>query len=157
MSTLAIRTAATLILTLVTILLSPLASPAAVEVQLKFASAQAINSHHQKLAEKFAELTSKYSDERIKITVYPGGQLGSPKTVVEGMQVGTHDFTMNFDVIAALVPQTDVFNLPYLFPDRKQFERVIADSMVIQTLDKYKAKGIIIVSWWEQGFRHMTN
>ncbi len=152
-----IRTIAVALAALGLLLLAPLASLAAVQFQLKFASAQAITSHHQKLAEKFADLTSKYSDERIKITVYPGGQLGSPKTVTEGLQVGTHDFTMNFDVIAALVPQTDVFNLPYLFPDRKQFERVIVDPLVMQTLDQYKAKGIVIVSWWEQGFRHMTN
>lgn len=138
-------------------LLSPASPARAAQFEFGLTHADAVSSNHNVLAGKFAELVGKYSDGRIKITVYPGGQLGNYKTVVEGMQIGTHDLTRNLDVIEPLVPEAAAFNLPYIFPDRKRFERVIGDPVVEKVLDKFKAKGIVIVAWWENGFRHMTN
>jgi tripartite ATP-independent transporter DctP family solute receptor len=142
---------------LVSLCCPSLVTAGTVQFQFGLAHSDSATSHHHKLGEKFAELVDKYSNGRIKVTVYPGGQLGNYKTVVEGMQIGTHDMVRNLDVVASLVPESDVFNLPYLFPDRKQFERAIHDPLVEKLLEKFKTKGIVIVSWWENGFRHMTN
>jgi tripartite ATP-independent transporter DctP family solute receptor len=144
-------------LMLTSLCFSPLATAGTAQFQFGLAHSDSVTSNHHRLATKFAELANKYSDGRIMITVYPGGQMGNLKTVVEGLQIGTHDLVRTLDVIAALLPESDVFNLPYLFPDRKRFEWAIADPIVEKMLDKFKAKGIVIVSWWENGFRHMTN
>jgi len=144
-------------LTLVSVCYATVATAGTAQFQFGLAHSDSVTSNHHRLATRFAELTNKYSDGRITVTVYPAGQMGNLKTVVEGLQIGSHDLVRTLDVIAALLPETDVFNLPYLFQDRKRFERAIADPLVEKMLDKYRAKGIVIVSWWENGFRHMTN
>jgi len=49
----------------------------AAQFEFGLSHADAVSSNHNVLAGKFAEFVGKYSDGRIKITVYPGGQLGS--------------------------------------------------------------------------------
>ena len=77
MRSLTVPTAAVVMLCLVACLFSFEPSSAAAQFQFGLAHSDSLTSNHHKLASKFAELAEKYSDGRIKITVYPGGQLGT--------------------------------------------------------------------------------
>ena len=71
-----------------------------------------------KTAEKFKEVVEANSDGKITVEVYPNGQLGGEREMVEAIQLG--NLTMAFPSSAVLVafsPTMAVWDLPYLFKD----------------------------------------
>jgi TRAP-type transport system periplasmic protein len=138
------------------LLFSPLSADAT-EYRLGLNFEDPADSRHGQLAERFAELVHDYTDGRVEIVTYPGGQQGNYQTVIEGMQIGTHDMVRVFDAMSPLLPEVDVFNMPYLFGSRETFERVIDDPVVEEVLAQLEDRGIVALAWWENGFRHMTN
>lgn len=109
------------------------------------------------LAGEFAQLVDKYSNGRVNVKVYTDAQLGNLKTVIEGLQIGTTDMTKVFDALNPLLPETVIMDLPYMFKTRKHFERVMNDPVIWTTMRKLENRGVVPVSWWENGYRHMTN
>ncbi len=66
--------------------------------------------------EKFAELVSERTDGRITIEVFPSGQLGDEKSVLEQVQLGAIDFARtNASPLAEFNDDFSVFSVPYLF------------------------------------------
>lgn len=66
--------------------------------------------------QKFAELVSEKSDGRITIEVFPAGQLGDEKSVLEQVQLGAIDFArINASPLAEFNDDFTVFSVPYLF------------------------------------------
>jgi tripartite ATP-independent transporter DctP family solute receptor len=65
---------------------------------------------------KFAELVEQKSNGRIKITVYPSGQLGDEKAVIEQVQLGAIEFTrISASPLGEFSAPFGVFSLPYIF------------------------------------------
>lgn len=114
-------------------------------------------SRQETYGRTFIDLVRDYSDERIKIDLYMDAQLGSNTTVIEGQQIGTHDMNKVYDAMSPLLPELAMLDLPYLFKDRKRFERVMNDPVIWKTINGLQDKGIVPLSWWENGYRHMTN
>ncbi|WP_419961715.1 TRAP transporter substrate-binding protein [Psychrobacillus sp. BM2] len=66
--------------------------------------------------QRFAELVSEKSDGRITIEVFPAGQLGDEKSVLEQVQLGAIDFArINASPLAEFNDDFTVFSVPYLF------------------------------------------
>src|SRR3954468_4981838 len=64
---------------------------------------------------KFAELVNERTDGRIKIEVFPSGQLGDEKSVLEQVQLGAIEFTrINSSPLAEFNDDFAVFGLPYV-------------------------------------------
>lgn len=65
---------------------------------------------------KFAELVAAKSNGRITIDVFPSGQLGDEKSVIEQVQLGALEFTrVNTAPLAEFNKNFGVFSLPYIF------------------------------------------
>lgn len=90
-------------------------------------------------------------------SVFPAGQLGNYSQMLEGMQVGTHDMTLTLALAIKLAPQLSVFDMPYLFKDRKRFENVIHSALAAKLLRMPESKGVLGLAYWENGYRHVTN
>ena len=43
----------------------------------------------EKFGHKLAEILPKATNGRVEVKVFPGGQLGSPAAMIEGLQLGT--------------------------------------------------------------------
>lgn len=129
----------------------------AAEFTLGLSMEDVTGSRQEGYGKKFAALVDKYSNSRIEIKLYMDGQLGNNKTVIEGQQIGTHDLNKVFDAMSPLLPEIAAMDLPYLFKDRAKFEKAANDPVVWNTFRKLEGKGIVPVSWWENGFRQMTN
>src|SRR5690606_25891556 len=55
---------------------------------------------------------------RYKIQMFPGGVLGSEKEVVEQTQVGAINIArISLGVLGPVVPDVNVFNMPFVFRD----------------------------------------
>lgn len=107
---------------------------------------------------KFAELVAKKTNGNVEIKVFPADQLGKQRQLVEGAQLGTVDMVLTSDVLlSGFEPMVGVLNLPFLFKDMEQVARVL-DGPVGKKLDAALAKkNLVVIGWWENGFRHITN
>lgn len=118
----------------------------------------AANHHFQTISEQFAELVSERTDGEITIEIYPSDQLGNQTQLVEGTLLGTNDMVLTSDaVLSNFVPQVGMINLPFIFRDSEHV-RAALDGEVGQDLSAMvEEQGAVVVGWWENGFRHITN
>jgi tripartite ATP-independent transporter DctP family solute receptor len=66
-----------------------------------------------------AERLAHYSDGRMRMDIYPSGQLGAERELVELVQIGSLDITkVSTSPLEAFVPVMKIFSLPYVFRSR---------------------------------------
>ena len=112
----------------------------------------------QKSFEKFKELVEKNSNGRIKVEIYPNGELGGEREMLEKLLLG--DITMMAPSSAPLEAVSQdivIWDLPYLFKDHETAYRVLDGKVGQEVLDSFSDKGIIGLAYWENGFRQLTN
>ncbi|SHJ86202.1 TRAP transporter substrate-binding protein [Desulfofundulus thermosubterraneus] len=116
------------------------------------------NSSHGKGLVKFQEIVEKESNGRIRLQIFPDGQLGNDKSMMEALQMGTLDITIPSTApIANFTKSFMVFDLPYLFPNEEVADRVLdgpAGQDILKTLEDV---GMVGLAYWENGFRNITN
>jgi len=108
--------------------------------------------------EKFAEVVAAKSAGKIKVNLFPGGVLGSDQANVSAVQGGTLEMAvMNTGILASVAKELAVFDFPFLFANEKESD-AICDGPVGRRLHaKLEEKGIVGLSYWELGYRQMTN
>ncbi|MER2089759.1 MAG: TRAP transporter substrate-binding protein [Sporosarcina sp.] len=108
--------------------------------------------------EKFKEIVEKNSNGKIEVEIYPNGQLGGEREMIEAIQLG--NLTMAFPSSAPLVSFSKsmaLWDLPYLFEDHETAYKVLDGEVGQEILDSLSDKGIKGLVYWENGFRHLTN
>ena len=69
--------------------------------------------------ERMAEHVEAYSDGQLTMTIYPAGQLGGERKLLELIQIGAVNMTkVSTATLENIVPAMRVFSLPYLFRDK---------------------------------------
>lgn len=108
----------------------------------------------------FKNLVEDRTQGRVKVDLYPAGQLGSQREGIEGVMMGTVEAaSVNLAALSGFFPEMDVYGIPWLFPSEEVAARVF-DGPFGQALEKEMrdrlgiriAGGISIL-----GYRHMTN
>lgn len=141
--------------------LLPLSAAHAADINertLKFAF-QNTKEHPQGMgAQKFAELLQQKSDGKIKVKLFPSGQLGGDLPTLSSLQGGTIDVTvLNAGLLVGITKEFGVFDLPFLF-NSPQEAYAVADGPVGQNLlARLPEKGLVGLGYWELGFRNVTN
>ena len=134
------------------------ALPAAHAVDIKLGHVLAPTHSWHKAAEGFAAEVKEKTAGRVNFVLYPSGQLGNEKTMVEGMQLGSQGAgIIGSGSLQPVDARFGVVELPYTWTTASQAYRAY-DGDLGATLAKYAdAKNLVLVSWWENGFRHITN
>ncbi len=131
------------------------------EKRYKLSHITSQTSSWQKGAEKFSELISQKTNGKIKIDVYPLGQLAArdQKTELEMVQSETIEMQLVSPIILALFldQRFDVFNLPWMFPDHKTAHIVCDGAMGNLALSWLSEKGLQGLAYGANGFRQLTN
>jgi TRAP-type transport system periplasmic protein len=97
---------------------------AAAPVTMRFGSDSPIDAAHTKSAVVFKEMVERGTDGRVQVTIFPDGQLGSNGPMTNSVKAGTLDAVVtDVTYISTAVPETDVFNLPFLYTDTQQVLR----------------------------------
>jgi tripartite ATP-independent transporter DctP family solute receptor len=107
------------------------------------------------------EELEKETDGRLSIQIYPSMQLGGEKEMIEQAQVGALAMArISVGPMGPLVPELNVFNLPYMFRDAGHMEAVIdgpiGDEM-LQKLSEHPTAGLIGLCWMNAGTRNVYN
>jgi tripartite ATP-independent transporter DctP family solute receptor len=106
----------------------------------------------------FAESVAAKSGGKIKVQLFLNGALGSDQAVVSSIKGGTVEMAvMNSGILASEVKALEVFDFPFMFSNEKEAD-AIADGPIGQKMHAMlQDKGIVGLSYWELGFRSITN
>jgi C4-dicarboxylate-binding protein DctP len=112
-----------------------------------------------KAAEKFKELAEAATKGRVKIEVYANSTLYKDKEELEALQLGAvHMLAPSMAKFGPLgVKEFELFDLPYLFTDQQSLERVTNGSVGREMLKRLESKGLIGLSFWDNGFKIMSS
>jgi len=95
---------------------------------------------------------------RIKLQMYPGGVLGQEKEVVEQAQLGAIQIArISLGVIGPVVPDVNVFNMPFVFRDIAHMRKVIDGAVGDELLAKVSASPakLVALGWMDGGSRSL--
>jgi len=134
------------------------AAPAPAGISVKVGHTGNAKSKYQVGMEAFKADVDAKSGGRFNIEIFPM-TLGGDKELLEGLQIGTVDFAeINTSVIANIVDDLSVIDLPYIFKTSEHASRVLDGKFGDQMIDLVNSKaGVKAVAWWENGFRSFTN
>lgn len=140
-------------------LMLPTVAEAEIHAQtLRFASAGSEGSPLVKGQRKFAEMVKEKSGGKIDVKVFPAGQLGGDMQAVSSLQGGVLQMSvMNAGLMASLAPDFAVLDLPFLFENPKEADAVMDGEVGKIFARELDAKGLVVLSYWELGFRQLTN
>lgn len=101
------------------------------------------------------------TDGRLSIQMFPSMTLGGEKEAIEQAQLGAIQIArVSVGAIGPVVPDLNVFNLPFLFRDTAHMQKVIDGAIGKELLDKVTANekiGLIGLCWMDAGARSMYN
>jgi TRAP-type transport system periplasmic protein len=140
------------------VLLSGQANAQVSERTLRWAQQNSME-HPQGLgAKKFADLVEQKSGGKIKVRVFPGGQLGGDLQNVSALQGGTLDLmVLNAGLLVGIVKDFAVLDLPFLFNTAQEADAVVDGPVGTKLFDKLPEKGLVGLGYFELGFRNVTN
>jgi tripartite ATP-independent transporter DctP family solute receptor len=103
---------------------------------------------------RYADNVKKKTNGAIEVKVYATGELGSQLNILTGLQTGIIDLCAHTSgYIDTLVPQFQVMDLPFLFPDLASAEKVLDGPIGKQLSDLLTPKGIYGLSYGYWGWR----
>jgi len=109
-------------------------------------------------AQKFAELVKQKSGGKITVKLFAGGALGGDLQTVSALQGGTVEMTvLNAGLLASQVKEFAALDIPFLFNSSAEAHAVMDSDFAKRLLNRLSDKGLIGLSYWDLGFRNMTN
>jgi tripartite ATP-independent transporter DctP family solute receptor len=125
---------------------------------LRFAFQNALEHPQGQGAKKFGELVEAKSGGKIKVRLFPSGQLGGDLQTVSAIQGGTIDLTvLNAGLLVGQVKEFGLFDLPFLFESGKEADAVVDGPFGQKLSETLPAKNLVPLGFWELGFRNLTN
>jgi tripartite ATP-independent transporter DctP family solute receptor len=98
---------------------------------------------------------------RISIQMYPSMQLGGEKEMIEQAQVGALQLArISVGPMGPIVPELNVFNLPFMFRDNAHMEKVIDGPIgdeLLKKLTEHPTAGLVGLCWMNAGSRNVYN
>ena len=107
---------------------------------------------------KIGELVSAKTNNAVTLDVFGNSQLGSERDLIEGLQLGTvHMTCVSTAPLSGFTDMFLVFDLPFIF-ETTEIARAVVDSEVgLEILHSVEEQGLVGLSWFENGFRNVTN
>ena len=148
----------TLALLMATAGLSALSVSVQAQTVIKIGYAVAATSHYGVGSTAFCDEVEKGTQGRYKCQQFPNSSLGGEREMIEAVQLGTLDVVnTSTGPVGNFVPEVKIVDIPFLFRDYDHARKVMDGPIGQDILTKFPAKGLIALSWVENGFRHMTN
>lgn len=93
---------------------------------LKLAHSLDINHPVHKAMAHMATRLEQLSGGTMRVDIYPSGQLGSERELIELLQIGSLAMTkVSASPLEGFVPEMKVFSIPYVFRDQQHFWQVL--------------------------------
>jgi len=135
-------------------------APAAAQqpIVIKFSHVVAVNTPKGKGAEYFKKLAEERTKGRVKVEVYPNSSLFKDGEEMEALQLGSVQMlapsVSKFGPLGAR--EFEVFDLPFIFDNYDELHKVTGGAGGKQLFKKLESKGIVGLSYWDNGFKVMS-
>jgi len=103
----------------------------------------------------FKKLVEEKSAGKLVVEIYPNNQLGNQRDVVEGIQLGTIQMSNIASVMASFVKEVNIFELPFLFENRKHFYAVLDSEIGKDLRPAFARCGFHLLGYFDAGVRHI--
>lgn len=105
-----------------------------------------------------AQYINDNSNGTLEAIAYYDTALGDATSMVQGLQQGTVDIGVSGTAyFSGLLPDIEVFQLPFLFEDLDAARAATAGEAATKINEKFQEFGIVGLSFWENGFREFSN
>lgn len=130
----------------------------AAEHTIRLGHAQPTSDIFHQVAERFKAGVEEKTGGKVEVKIFPSGQLGKIRDMVEGLRVGTVQAVIDAPSrLATYTPKADVFKLPYLVKNRAEGEALWQSDAGQRVLDEIADASqieVVAVAW--RGNRHIT-
>lgn len=131
------------------------------EVNLRLAHVFPVQSSVGEAADRFAQLAAERSDGRLKVTVFPAGQLGGDEAIGRELTRGTIQLAfVNPNSMVGIDPLFDMHILPYIVSNYEEADRIFygEPNILHQTLNEtLERHGMTRLGYFENDFRDISN
>jgi C4-dicarboxylate-binding protein DctP len=152
------KLAAFLLMVMVAGLALPDRAHGAQSIVIRFSHVVAPDTPKGKGAEQFKLLAEELSKGRVKVELYPSSRLYGDLDEMEALLRGWVEMLApslsKFRVLR--LREFELFDLPYLFPDREALYRVMDGEVGKGLLARLEPKGILGLAYWDNGFKQMS-
>ncbi len=127
------------------------------KIELKFGHVGKPGSLFSASVEEFAKRANAKLGDKAEVQVFGSSQLGKDKELLQKLKLGQIMFSLPSSVMSSVADEFGVFEMPYIIKDRGHMGRVqeaIGESVLQKAAND---KGYRILSYWENGFRNITN
>jgi len=106
--------------------------------------------------EFFKKTLEAKSNGRFAVSLYPAGQLGEERELIEQAKMGSVDLvTVNSAPLSLHFPKFELFVLPYLFRDEPHLQRFVDGPVGKKLAEEFeKTTSIHLLAYWANGVRH---
>ena len=136
----------------------PATAPAQQPVTLRLGHVGFPGSLFDISANKFAADVNAALKGKVEVRVFHSSQLGSDEAMIKGLRVGAPEMQVPSTIMSTVDQRHGVFEMPYLIVSRAHMKKVTESREVQKVLvDPLPARGVRVLAFWENGFRHITN
>jgi TRAP-type transport system periplasmic protein len=115
------------------------------------------NPRHE-AAVLFASKVKEKSGGKIEVQVAPSAQLGDDAAMVTALRSGSLDMSANSQgAVSNVVPEYSAFGMPFLFGSLNAAWKVLDGPTGKELAQKSEEKGLVVLGYWDNGIRHMSN
>ncbi|MBU0720925.1 DctP family TRAP transporter solute-binding subunit [bacterium] len=126
-------------------------------IHLRFGHNTPIDSALHQAALRFASEIKKKTQGGITVEVFPSQELGNDHQMVEMARKGELDILLTPTAkMSVAVPSMQYADLPFYFPSREDLYDMLDGEPGQMILHDMKSIGLIGVTFWENGFKHLT-
>jgi tripartite ATP-independent transporter DctP family solute receptor len=125
----------------------------------KMALGDAQGGTQYEMGKKFADLLAEKTGGKIKVNMFPNGQLGSEQDTVNDAAIGTLDFSvLAINNITPFSPTVGILTLPYVIQSLDDAVKLTRGDVGKElTENTIRDAGVRLIGWAYSGFRVLTN
>src|SRR4030042_5293176 len=136
----------------------PTGTAHAQKIELSLGHMAPTTFYYHTLAMRLKEMLEKKSGDKVTVKVYPAGQLGQEKDLLEGEKIGSVDMAITMTSLLALwEPQMTYIDIPYLYRDIDHAIKVMNGPIGQSINKKMENHGIMVLACYNLGFRSVYN
>ena len=125
-------------------------------IVIKFPHVTAPSTPKGQAAERFKQLSELRLPGRVKVEVYPSGQLMTDDDSLDALAFGeVQMIAVSLSKLDRLTKKFQVFDLPFLFPDIEAVERFQASPAGLALLNVINDKGLRGLAYWHNGMKQI--
>ena len=107
---------------------------------------------------RMQEIVTAKSGGKMKIVAFWGGAAGGDLQATQALRAGTQEMVCtSSSPLVGIVKELGAFDLPFLFANEKEADAVFDGPGGAYFNKKLEEVGLINLSYWENGFRNLTN